>query len=161
MEAFSFMKIMGMICLLLVAWFVVRAYRQFREVRLHELEALVHVLSVVREDIGVYHTFRPIALTEELAPLSRLGFLGCEDVGEELRSVLPRMNLSPREKKRLFESLGKLGEGNLQSETQKVENIIENVKNMLQKEEEEGRKSVDTLRIVLFTVILSLVIILL
>ena len=68
------------------------------------------------------------------------------------------MKLLRSEKESLIESLRTLGEGNLESENEKIDNLIENVKNALQKEEKEGKKSVDTLRIVLFTVVLSLVI---
>ena len=146
---------------MLVAFFVTRAYRSFRETRRLELRALLCALTLVRENIKVYHSFQRVELTEELSPLVRLGFEGREDVSTDLSAVLLRMNLLSRERKMLLNSLRTLGEGNLKSETEKVENLIENVKNMLQKEEKEGKKSVDTLRIVLFTVVLSFIIILL
>ena len=156
-----FVKMMGLCALVLVAYFVVRAYRGFREQRLRQLVALHSVLSQVRENIRVYHTFRIIPRSEENAPLVALGYEGEEDVSRDLCRVVPRMNLLLRERRFLLESLRTLGEGNLDSECEKIENIIENVKNALQKEEKEGKKSVDTLRIVLFTVVLSLVILLL
>ena len=157
----SVMKLGGLICLLLVAYFLSRAYRNFREERLCELEAFSRALGVVRENVQVYHTFRPLPCTEEIAPLVRLGFRGEEDVISDLLAVVPKMNLLPEEKKKFSQMLHTLGDGNLESEKEKVENIIKNVKSVLQKEEKEGKTSVDTVRIVLFTIALALVILLL
>ena len=154
----SFVKVMGLCSLVLSAYFAWRLYRRFREERLAELGALAKALGCVRENIRVYHTFRPIPLREELSPLAAIGFRGDTDVSEDLSRVVLRMKLLRSEKESLIESLRTLGEGNLESENEKIDNLIENVKNALQKEEKEGKKSVDTLRIVLFTVVLSLVI---
>ena len=157
----SFLKISGLICLVLVAYLISKGYRRFREERFLELEAFYRVLLRVKEDIRVYHSFRRVEPLEEFAPLLPLGFEGKSDVAGDLLGVVLHMNLLTKEKKMLSASLHTLGDGNLESEMEKIENIIENVKGILQKEEKDGKKSVDTFRIVLFTVVLSLVILLL
>lgn len=155
------MKGLGLICLVLTAYFVSRAYSRFRQHRYEELEAYCRLLGGVREDILVYRTFRAQGGLRDDPVLCRLGYRGEENVTEDLMGTLSRMSLFPSEKKILTDILHTFGEGNLESEIEKVEKILDNVKIILQKEEKEGKKSVDTVRIVLFTVALSLVIILL
>ncbi len=157
----SFMKISGLLCLVLVAYFISRAYSQYREQRLGEVDALYRVLLCVREDIRLFHTFRPLKNIEEYQALVKIGFVGKEDVQSDLLTVIPKMNLLSGEKKMLEDVLSTFGEGNVESEMEKVEKLIYNVNNILQKEEKEGKKSRDTVRIVLFTIALSLVILLL
>ena len=157
----SFVKICGLICLVLVAYFISRAYAAFRAQRRSELDALCRVLLCMKEDIEVYQTFRPISMREEFLPLSVIGFSGGKDPAGELLSVVSRMNLLPAEKTSFSEILARLGEGSVQSEKEKLDNLLEKVNCCLQKEESDGKKSVDTVRIVLFTVALALVIILL
>ena len=155
------MKIAGLICLLLATWWICRAYGNYREERYRQLQEFFRILHKVGEDIAVYHTFRPCKDTEDYPLLRDLGFVGKEDVADDLLGVVPRLYLKGDEKKNICDVLSSLGEGNLQSETNKIEKMIDNVKIILQKEEQDGKKSVDTVRIALFTIALSLVIVLL
>ena len=157
----SFVKICGLICLVLVAYFITKAYASFRRERWSELEALHRVLLYMKEDIHVYQTFRPIPMREEFLPLTVLGFCGKGDIAGELLSVVCRMNLLAKEKMVFSESLVHLGEGSVESEKEKLDNLIYKVNHCLQIEENDGKKSVETVRIVLFTVALALVIIML
>ncbi len=157
----SFIKICGLICLVLVAYFISKAYGTFRSARWSELEALQRVLLCMKEDIHVYQTFRPIPMNEAFLPLSALGFCGKEDIAGELLCVVSRMNLLVKEKTSFSEILSHLGEGSVESEKEKIDNLINKVNYCLQIEENDGKKSVDTVRIVLFTVALALVIIML
>ena len=155
------LKITGLVCLVLLAHFLSLGYSRFRQTRLYQVDALLRLLLQLREDIQVYHTFRSPWENETFSPLFSLGLGGEGDLRQRLGRVISNMTLFSQEKKTLLKSLHHIGEGNIQSEVEKLETMIDNVKSILQNEEKEGKKSSETVRIVLFTIALALVIILL
>lgn len=152
------MKYILLISLLLLCYFLCEEYRRFRTRRREQLDALYRYLLCIAEEMTLYHTAKGPRTQEGYQALGCLGFEPERPFAEGLAAVVGRMALLESEKEKIKEFCEKFGEGNLKTEQLKLSVIIENVKNLLQKEESEGKKSVDTVRIVAFTVTLCLVI---
>ena len=123
-----------------------------------EYDKLYHTLLALEEEMQLYHTARGPRPLCDYESLVHLGLRGERPFAEELLGALDKMALLGSEKQKLKDFCSRFGEGNLETEQIKLRNIIENVKTNLQKEENEGKKSVDTVRIVAFTVTLCIVI---
>ena len=152
------MKYIALLGLLLLCYFLCEEYRRFRNKRLEQLDALCRYLGAIGEEMKLYGTARG---PRDLSPYERLTQLGLASdtpFALALPDVIDGMALLNDEKRKIKEFCSEFGVGNLQTEQVKLQNIIENVNSNLQKEESEGKKSVQTMRIVAFTVTLCLVI---
>ena len=152
------MKYAAFIALLCLCYFLCEEYRRFRARRREELDALYRYFLAIEEEMRLYHTAKG---PQELSPyesLVRLGLSHGVPFAEQLPAVLSKAALLSMEKGKINAFCSEFGSGNVVTEEIKLSNMIKNVKNILQKEESDGKKSVDTVRIVAFTVTLCLVI---
>lgn len=152
------MKYVALVALLALCYLLCEEYRRFRVKRRQQLDALSGYLLAIEEEVKLYRTARGPRDLSPYESLVRLGLEADRPFAEVLASVLEKMLLFESEKEKIKEFCKDFGAGNLETEQMKLKNIIENVKMILQKEESEGKKSVDTVRIVAFTVTLCLVI---
>ena len=152
------MRYIALLALLLLSYLLCEEYRRFRARRKEELDALCRYLLVIEEEMKLYHTAKGPNDLSAYEALVRLGLGRDRPFAEQMPTVLSRAALLSSEKEKIKEFCFGFGTGNLETEQAKLCNIIENVKSTLQKEESEGKKSVDTVRIVAFTVVLCIVI---
>ncbi len=155
------MKYLGLLCLLLFAFFLTEEYRRFRQRRRAQLDALLRYLVAIRDGVSVYRVAKMPTDLSSYEALCRIGLTHAENAVTALSPTLAHMAISKEEREKLEEFLKSFGDGNVETEQHKLKKIIENVKMILQKEEKEGKKSVETVRIVVFVAVLSFVIILL
>ena len=152
------MKYIAFLVLLSLCYFLCEQYRRFREKRREQLDALWRYLVCIEEEMRLYGTARGPKELSAFASITVLGLEGKRPFCEELSHVLMHMALLESEKQKIKDFCKSFGDGNLKTEQEKLNIVTENVKSILQKEESEGKKSVQTVRIVAFTITLCLVI---
>ena len=157
------MKYIGILLVLLSAFFYSREYTRYMKKRLSECEGFLAFIAHMRIQVGCF--LRP---TKELSagfssePLSDSGFLyalsECENIYEAYKKTESRLSLSKEERCILETLFSSVGEGYLDDGIKLIDSSFSAMEKLTEKLREECRKNIKLVCAISVTAALGLII---